>query len=128
AVRVDRYVRGQGTDASAEQALAGFHEFPGWVWANTDVRDFVEQLRKYDASRPAAARAGFYGMDLYGVVDSADAVVSALDRLDPAAARQARRRYDCFSRYRGVFPSYGRVVQQHPVRSCYRPTVSQLQD
>jgi erythromycin esterase-like protein len=126
--RVDRYVRGTGQEASAEQALAGFHDFPGWVWANTDVRDFVTWLREYDASRPAAGRAGFYGMDLYGVVDSADAVVSALDRLDPAAARQARRRYECFSRYRGDFPSYGQDVQQHPVRSCERQTVEQLQD
>jgi erythromycin esterase-like protein len=126
--RVDRYVRGLGHDASAEQALAGFHDFPGWVWANTDVRDFVEWLRGYNASRPAAGRASFHGMDLYGVVDSVDAVVSALDRLDPAAAAQARKRYECFSRYRGDFPSYGQDVLQHPVRSCERQTVEELQD
>ncbi|MFL6196355.1 MAG: erythromycin esterase family protein [Thermoanaerobaculia bacterium] len=126
AFRVNQYVRGLGRDASAEAALGGFHEFPGWMWANTDVRDLVEWLRGYNASRPAAGRAGFYGLDLYGVIPSADAVTQALDRLDPAAAQGARKRYGCFSRYRSDVPGYGRDAAAHPVRSCERKAVDQL--
>jgi erythromycin esterase-like protein len=137
AERVDRYVRGAGTgdmgtgdigtDASAEQALAGFHDFPGWMWANTDVRDLVSWMRQQNASRPAAERAGFHGLDLYGIAESSAAVVAALERLDPAAARQARKRYGCFSRYGADFAAYGLDTAQHPGRSCERVAVEQLQ-
>jgi erythromycin esterase-like protein len=128
AERVDRFVRGTGDDASAEKALAGFHDFPGWLWANTDVRDLLSWMREHNASRPAAERAGFYGLDLYGVADSTGAVVASLERLDPAAARQARKRYGCFSRYGADFAAYGLDAAQHPGRSCERAAVEQLQD
>ena len=42
AIRVDRYVRGQGDDESAAAALAGFERFPSWMWRNSDVAAFGE--------------------------------------------------------------------------------------
>src|SRR4029077_12583566 len=41
AYRVNRYVRGLGNDADAEEALRGFQRFPTWMWRNADVLDFV---------------------------------------------------------------------------------------
>src|SRR6267378_3849977 len=32
ASRVDRYIRGEGSDTSAVEALGGFRRFPGWMW------------------------------------------------------------------------------------------------
>ncbi|HEV2854398.1 MAG TPA: erythromycin esterase family protein [Thermoanaerobaculia bacterium] len=125
---VNRYVRGLGNAANAEQALAGFRDFPGWMWGNTDVRDLVEWLRTHNAALPAGERVGFYGLDLYGVVDSADTVVSTLERLDPAAARRAGKRYGCFSRFRGDFPVYGQEAAAHPSRSCEKKAMEQLQE
>lgn len=126
AERVNRYVRGLGADASAEQALAGFRDFPGWMWGNTDVRFLIEEMRKHNAALPPTERVGFYGLDVYGVVDSADAVVATLRQADPAAASQARKRYGCFSRYRADFASYGADTAAHPSRSCERRIVEQL--
>ncbi|HEY9420106.1 MAG TPA: erythromycin esterase family protein [Thermoanaerobaculia bacterium] len=126
AERVNRHVRGLGTDASAEQALAGFRDFPGWMWGNTDVRFLVEEMRKHNAALPPAERVGFYGLDVYGVVDSADAVVATLRKSDPAAANQARKRYGCFSRYRADFAFYGADTAAHPSRSCERRIMEQL--
>ena len=34
AYRVNRFVRGQGADADAVDALAGFERFPAWMWRN----------------------------------------------------------------------------------------------
>src|SRR5688572_8729550 len=34
AYRVNRYVRGQSDDESANQALGGFRRFPAWMWRN----------------------------------------------------------------------------------------------
>jgi len=37
AYRVNRYVRGEGTDPDAVDALGGFKRFPAWMWRNADV-------------------------------------------------------------------------------------------
>jgi erythromycin esterase-like protein len=126
--RVNRYVRGMGEDTSAEQALSGFSRFPEWTWRNTDVRDLVEWLRNHNQPLPAAARVGFYGLDLYGLTSSVDAVVVSLGRVDAAAARRARERYRCLNRYRGDPQSYGREAATRPSLSCERQAREQLQE
>ena len=55
AYRVNRYVRGQGADTTAEEALRGFERFPSWMWRNTVVRDFVEWLRANNRALSIAA-------------------------------------------------------------------------
>ena len=65
AYRVDRYVRGaEGAAASADEALAGFRDFPHWMWRNEDVEAFVDWLRERNAAVAAAEQAGFYGLDV----------------------------------------------------------------
>ena len=93
AFRVNRYVRGLGDDANANEALGGFKRFPTWMWRNTVVVDFVEWLRDYNASLPASAhKVGFYGLDLYSLYTSIEAVLSYLSTIDPEAAKRARYR------------------------------------
>ena len=41
AYRVNRYVRGQGTDADAVEALSGFKRFPAWMWRNADAVSYT---------------------------------------------------------------------------------------
>ena len=97
AYRVNRYVLGRGDDATAEEALRGFQRFPVWMWRNTVVREFVEWLREHnDGVLGASHKAGFYGLDLFGIHQAMRAVVTHLDRVDPAAATRARERYACF--------------------------------
>lgn len=59
AYRVNRYVRHQGHDRDAFDALDDFKRFPRWMWRNEVVRDFVEWLRIHN--KHAAQRTGFYG-------------------------------------------------------------------
>jgi len=66
--RVNRYVRGPSDDRDAVAALSGFQRFPAWMWRNTEVRDFVEWLRDYNASRASRNQVGFYGIDLYSPI------------------------------------------------------------
>src|SRR5215217_6691003 len=95
--RVHRYVTGRGGDTSAAEALSDFRRFPAWMWRNTVVVEFVEWLRAWN-SRAGAGKnvAGFYGLDLYSMHSSIDAVLEYLDKVDPASAQRARRRYGCF--------------------------------
>ncbi|MGA7466478.1 erythromycin esterase family protein, partial [Mycobacterium sp.] len=98
AYRVNRYVRGQGDDTTAEEALRGFERFPSWMWRNVVVRDFVEWLRANNRRYEAHQRrqTGFYGLDLYSLHRSMQEVVTYLEKVDPLAATRARARYACF--------------------------------
>ena len=100
AYRVNRYVRGADDDAEAFEALAGFDRFPTWMWRNGEVLDFIAWLRDYnDRLNANAPRVGFYGMDLYSLYASMEAVVQYLQRIDPPAAARARARYACLEPY-----------------------------
>ena len=100
AFRVNRFVRGAGEDGTAEEALRGFRRFPVWMWRNTVVLEFVDWLRAFNEAQPSAAhQVGFYGLDLYSLHASMEAVVSYLERVDPPAARRARERYGCFDQF-----------------------------
>src|SRR3954469_6611499 len=81
--RVNRYVRGLSDDPDATAALAGFQRFPGWMWRNMEVRDFVEWRREFNTGRERDSQVGFYGIDLYSLFSSIQAVVAYLDRTDP---------------------------------------------
>lgn len=97
AARVNDYVRGESDDPDADAALGGFTRFPRWMWRNTVVARFVDWLAEHNASVEGRVRqAGFYGLDLYSLYTSIEAVLDYLETVDPQAAARARQRYACF--------------------------------
>jgi erythromycin esterase-like protein len=128
AYRVNRYVRGRGPDADAEEALSGFKRFPQWMWRNTDVVDFVGWLRAHNEAAPAADVVGFYGLDLYSLHASIAAVLKFLRVVDPDAARRAQDRYACFDQFGGDPARYGRATSLGLAPSCETEVVQQLED
>ncbi|MET3650634.1 erythromycin esterase family protein [Dyella japonica] len=91
--RVNRYVRGVNHDDSALEALGDFQRFPRWMWRNAVVEEFAGWLRTYNADRPLKDRVGFYGMDMYSLYRSADAVIGYLEKVDYEQAEIARHQY-----------------------------------
>ncbi len=129
AYRVNRFVRGDQSDVDAETALSGFMRFPTWMWRNTVVRDFVAWLRSHnDARRSAEERVGFYGLDLYSLHGSIEAVLEYLDRNDPSAAARARARYACFDHFGEDVQAYGYAASFDLEHSCEDEVVAQLVD
>jgi erythromycin esterase-like protein len=127
AYRVNRFAKGQSSDASAIQALDSFRRFPSWMWRNTEVLEFVSWLRRYNDLLPAQAqKAGFYGLDLYSFHASARAVLDYLDKVDPEAAQRARDRYGCFERFGEDVQAYGYAASFGMSESCEDEVVSQL--
>jgi len=126
AYRVNRYVRGDSDDTSADDALRGFERFPTWMWRNTVVLDFVEWLRNENSSRNANNRTGFFGLDLYSLFNSMRTVVEYLDRVDPEAARRARYRYSCFEHFGEDSQAYGYAASFNLSQSCEDEAVRQL--
>ena len=127
AYRVNRHVRGAREDADAEEALRGFRRFPTWMWRNADVLDFVGWLRAHnDGLAQGARRVGFYGLDLYSLGASMEAVIGYLDRHDPDAAARARRRYECLMPYGAESAAYGEAVLLGVREPCRRRVIEQL--
>lgn len=129
AYRVNRYALGQTADPDAATALADFERFPSWMWRNTDVVKFVDWLRaRNDAHSQHQTKVRFYGLDLYSLHASIEAVISYLDAHDPVAAADARDRYSCFDHVVGEGPEYGHAVALDVVVPCENEVVSELID
>jgi len=127
AFRVNRFVRGRAGDEDATEALGGFRRFPQWMWRNADVLDFVGWLRAYnDALERDQRPVGFYGLDLYSLHASIEAVLSYLRVVDPEAARRARSRYACFDHFGSDLHGYGAATRFGLTPSCEREVVAQL--
>jgi erythromycin esterase-like protein/predicted phosphoribosyltransferase len=127
AYRVNRFVRGAGDDTSAEEALSDFRRFPVWMWRNTEVAEFVTLLREYnDALADTAAKVGFYGLDLYSLYTSMEAVVDYLEGVDPEAARRARERYACFDQFGRDPQVYAYEAGMAGAEPCEQQAVEQL--
>ncbi len=127
AYRVNRYVMGMSLDGDADAALADFRRFPAWMWRNQDVLQFVQWMRaRNDAHRHPASKVRFYGLDLYSLQASMEAVIRYLDAIDPAEARRARARYSCFDHVGGEGQAYGFALAREGAVPCENEVVAQL--
>jgi protein-L-isoaspartate(D-aspartate) O-methyltransferase len=126
AARVDHYARHLTSPPAPWKA---FTRFPAWMWRNREVEQFVHWLRDYNGAVEAPERrAGFYGLDLYSLFTSIDAVLRYLDSVDPDAARVARIRYGCLTPWQGDPAAYGRAVLTRGYRACEEEVVAMLRD
>ncbi|GAB4465728.1 MAG: hypothetical protein OHK0029_36590 [Armatimonadaceae bacterium] len=127
AYRINRYVRGASDDTTATEALGDFELFPAWMWRNTEVREFVEWLRQHNENLPqGTTQTGFYGLDLYSLNASIQAVLGYLEETDPEAARRARERYGCFEDFGANSQAYGYATATGMMEPCEDEVVEQL--
>jgi erythromycin esterase-like protein len=81
---------------------------------------------RVNETRSAEARVGFYGLDLYSLHASIDAVLAYLQRIDPAAAERARYRYGCLEDFGEDPQAYGYAATIGLSPSCEDDVVAQL--
>lgn len=126
--RVNRYVKGYpDSGASAYEVLHAFARWPTWMWANREVESLAEWMREHNRSRREEEKVGFYGLDVYSLWESMDAVEEYLKRVDPEAARRARRAYGCFDVYNEDVQEYARATALVPT-SCEDEVVAMLRE
>jgi erythromycin esterase-like protein len=127
AYRVNRFVRGVGNDLDSVEALSGFQRFPQWMWRNADVLDFVGWLREHNDEQAFEDRkCGFYGLDLYSLHASIEAVLAYLRKVDPEAAKQARHHYSCFEHFGKDITTYGYAAGFRMTPTCEEAVVKSL--
>jgi erythromycin esterase-like protein len=123
AARIDRYVRHHQPKPARGEAFA---RFPTWMWRNVEVMAFIDWLRAHNEGLPPDHRASFHGLDVYSLGSSMAAVLDYLDRVDPVAAKGARRRYGCLTPWQDEPARYGRAVLSGAGDTCEDEAVAQL--
>jgi len=114
--RVNRYVKGyDGGADSAREVLHAFDRWPTWMWANWEVVAFTEWLRKHNDTLTPEQRAGFYGLDVYSLWESLEAVLDHLREYHPQAVQPAVEAMAClhpFNRDPQTYAMSIRYVQE----------------
>jgi protein-L-isoaspartate(D-aspartate) O-methyltransferase len=123
AAAIDRQVRGL---PPRQGAPPPFQRFPTWMWKNRDVMDFTAWLTRHN--QRAAAKTGFYGLDIYNMRGSIAAVLAYLDKIDPEAAAVARQRYGCLTPWQHDPGAYGRAVLTEGYRKCEEAVIRQCRE
>ncbi len=108
---------------------APFTRFPTWMWRNGEVTDFLNRLKAINATIAEPERkAGFYGLDIYSLGASIEAVLAYLDKTDPEAGKVARERYGCLTPWRAEPARYGRMSLSRGFAVCEKPVTETLLD
>lgn len=127
AYRINRFVHGVSEDVDSVEALSGFKQFPQWMWRNADVLDFVGWLREHNDEQVFEDRkCGFYGLDLYSLHASIEAVLDYLKKVDPEAAKRAREHYGCFEHFGKEIETYGYAAGFDLTPTCEDAVVKEL--
>lgn len=124
AAQVDHFVRETRTEPTQEPT---FKRFPTWMWANRQVLEFVQWLRGHNRQAGSEDKAaGFYGLDLYSLYSSINAIIGYLEQVDEDLADIARRRYGCLTPWERDPITYGRMALTTKHESCEQDVVSML--
>jgi erythromycin esterase-like protein len=123
---VNRYIKGiSDSGKSAYDVLYSFNRWPTWMWANREIINLVEWLREYNKKLSEEQRVGFYGLDVYSLWESMEAVIKYLRKIDPEAAKTAIEAYRCFEPYGKSVEDYARATTFVP-ESCEDEVIDML--
>ena len=125
AYHINNFVSGQKA-STAKEALAHFQRFPLWMWNNHDVCQFIEWLQAYNQQQSPPYYVGFYGLDLYNLRASIDAVITYLQEIDSEAAKRAKKRYACLDHFIDSPENYGDESYQTIADKCEASILKQL--
>ena len=121
---VDRFVRGEA-HAEPEDALRAFGRWPSWMWANEETAALARWMRSWNEHVDERRRVGFYGLDVYSLWESLDAVLAWLKENDHPASEAAERALRCFEPYARDEQDYARATTWVPA-SCHEEVVRLL--
>lgn len=98
--RINRYIKGhEGWNKSAHEMLKTFNRWPTWMWANWEIAALVDWMKNYNKKKSADKKAGFYGLDVYSLWESMEALISYLKKKDIRTANIAEEAMKCFEKH-----------------------------
>jgi erythromycin esterase-like protein len=98
------------------------------MWANWEIVALADWMYEHNKTLPANKKAGFYGLDVYSLWESMEAIMQYLRGTDPAALKIAKEAFRCFEPYRREEgQSYARASQFVP-ELCENEVVDLLKE
>jgi len=125
AATLDRIVRHREPREGEERA---FDRFPTWMWRNREFDALVRWLYGHNDGKAPEEMAGLFGLDLYNLSASMQAVIDYLEEKDPEAAQEARERYACLAPFSRNPAAYGRLAMSHGFAFCEEGAVAMLKE
>ena len=122
---LDRHIRHRHP---REGAPRPFLRFPTWMWRNPVIAGLMHDLHALNRGRAPEKMAGFYGLDIYNMSGSIEAVLAYLDEHDPDAARIARERYGCLTPWQAEPATYGRAALSKGYAECEQQVIAECRD
>ena len=122
---LDRHIRHQHP---REGAPRPFLRFPTWMWRNPVIAQLMHDLHALNRGRDAEDMAGFYGLDIYNMSGSIEAVLAYLDEHDPEAAAIARERYGCLTPWQAEPATYGRAALSRGYAECEQQVIAECRE
>lgn len=98
--RINQYIKGQSQEKKAVNVLKTFSRWPTWMWVNWETVALSEWLFKHNKKLAQKQKVGFYGLDVYSLWDSLDAILNYLKQKDPVALAEAEKAIQCFEPYK----------------------------
>jgi erythromycin esterase len=126
--KINRYVKGYH-DAGEKifDILHGFDRWPTWMWANWEIAALTEWLREHNTNMQPLKKTGFYGLDVYSLWESMDAMMKYLSREDPIAAKAVKRAIECFEPFREEGQEYAAASMNLSAR-CTEEVINILKE
>lgn len=127
--RFNRFVKNYSHAGSgAVDVMRQFDRWPTWMWGNWEVVALAEWLYGHNRPLPVNKKVGFYGLDVYSLWESMEAIIKYLQMEDPAALEKAKRAFDCFEPYRkdeGTGYAYASLMVPH---ACTNEVIDLLKE
>ncbi len=98
--RINQYIKGEAAEKKAVDILKTFDRWPTWMWANWEISALAEWLYKHNKDLSRTEMIGFYGLDVYSLWDSLEAIMNYLKQKDPMALAEAQKAIQCFEPYK----------------------------
>ena len=106
---VNRYIKGMAPEySSAEDVLKkAFNRWPTWMWANEENVELIDWLYNYNQKTQSGKKIGFYGLDVYSLWESMDAIVDYLEKTKSPVLQKALKAIECFEQHERRPEKYG---------------------
>lgn len=126
--RVNRYIKHyENSHSSSVEVLKEFNRWPTWMWANWEMESLVGWLYEHNANLAAQDRVGIYGLDVYSLWESMEAIIDYLQNHDKTLLPAAKRALGCFEPFgdeMGI--AYARFLRHYLPKTCESEVVSLL--
>jgi len=110
----------KGTTNARDSVKRSFHRWPTWMWANEEIPPLIEWMAK-------EKRAAFYGLDVYSLFESLDAIKEMASQFEPSVEKKLNEAYECFLEFEENEIKYAESLLKIPA-GCKQEVISSLRE